>query len=521
MADGNGTEERLALKAKEKILVQLRFHMCEPDDGVFPFEVTQKGLSEHLGIRRSHVASALQDLVREGLVTVAKGHVEGADRRQNVYCITSKGLSSADPIRDRVLSVEVSFETADGSSTVKVQEIVSSGKVTLASILNQIERGGPVRDEITVVTKPEKKLISVFCPTCKKQIEVDNVFFDEDVGFDCPGCGRPYRIVPATKKTPSYEQLPVAKGREANAPLLAVLVGLIVMAASVSIVQVCLIGPVMAGVVAGIVTWAVLRGKGKRRMTATRTPLGAVSATLALSPLALIFWHLTVASIHPGETLFVLGPAFGVVAAVYLAVRRYAPEFEGDCLFVSGAVLILVAVATMFATEFGPMDVGMAPVAGIGGAVLVVLSTFKPLDKDALVLDGAMAIGMLMLLATAAVLVWEASGPVDAIAVGTFAVVGVLLIASRLAREFLGTKEFSAHVVSAATFSFGVCLFVYGIFLMMGESYLPAAALIAASMPLAYLGAVKVFDEGRKYRLLLVAAFVATWALALFAGLVE
>ena len=117
-----------------------------------------------------------------------------------------KGFETGSALRTRLLEVEVSFEDSEGARTVKVSEIVGSRKASLASVIIQLDRGRTVRDEIAVVTAPEKKLISVFCPTCKKQIEVDNVFIDEEVGFDCPGCGRPYRIVPAQRKEETPEK---------------------------------------------------------------------------------------------------------------------------------------------------------------------------------------------------------------------------------------------------------------------------------------------------------------------------
>jgi DNA-binding MarR family transcriptional regulator len=512
------SQEVPRLKAREKILIQLHEHACETDEGVFPFEITQKGLSEQLGLRRSHVASALQVLVDEGFVTVVKGHVIGADRRLNVYCITPKGLEAAVSARMRVLEAEVSFEEGDSTSIVKVSEIVISRKASLASVMSQLERGGPVRGEVAVVTKVDKRLISTFCPTCKKQIEVDNVFFDEEVGFDCPGCGRPYRIVPAhtpeqTSEVP--EKAPVDQGTAAMALLAAILT----MAVAFVALPVCLSVVVLVGVSAGLIVWLSLRGRPDKPAK-RRTPLRAVAFTLALSPVVMLLWHLTVAPFDAEPTAYVLFAVIALVVLPYGLMHRFASEFRGDYLLSSGCVLILVAAATMFVVDFGPIDVGMALALGITGAVLVVLSTFFPTDKDALVLDGAAAFGVFLFLLTGAVLTWTASDAFDVAGIAGIATLGVVLVGMRFAREIIGDRELSSHVIAASLLGGAVSLVIMGVLLIDGGSIVPGVLEIAAASPFAYLGSRNVFNEHWRPRLLLSALFASAGALAIAAGLI-
>lgn len=519
MTAGNGSQSSFRLKAKEKILVQLYLHRCEPDVGPFPFEVTQKGLSDHLGLRRSHVAVALQELVKDGLVEVVKGHVEGEDRRQNAYCITPKGVDDATSVRERLLEVQVSFEDSSGIRTVKISEIVTSRKASLASVISQMDRGGPVRDEIAVVTKPEKKQVSVFCPTCKKQIEVDNIFTEEEVGFDCPGCGRPYRIVPATRAEAAPEEPEISDARKMPAETVAIiLAALAVMTLSFFALPTCLSTIVLALAGIGIVIW-LLAKRRRRTGLRPRTRLSAVTYTVVLSPFLLFIWHFRVASIDPGHTLEVLAPILVSLSLAYLAVRLYLPEFRGDYLMSSGLVLILVAAATMVLEEFGEIDVGMAMIVGISGAVFVVLSTFHPMDKDAVVLDIAMAVGAFLLLMVGIVLFWESSETIDYIAAEALAILGMVLIAFRIARERTDVKDLSSHLVAAIPLTLALGLVVMGVFLLQGGAAVAGVIELATAVPFAYFGSKQVFNEHWPYRVPIVVFFIAVLILAVTAGL--
>ncbi|MGD9962391.1 MAG: hypothetical protein AB7S97_00600, partial [Thermoplasmata archaeon] len=481
MTEGDGWQGGLSLKAREKVLVQLYVHRCEPDDGVFPFEVTQKGLSEHLGLRRSHVAMALQELVKDGLVAVAKGHVEGEGRRQNAYCVTDKGFDVGSSLRARLLEVEVSFETSEGARTVKVSEIVGSRKASLASVIIQLDRGRTVRDEIAVVTAPEKKLISVFCPTCKKQIEVDNVFIDEEVGFDCPGCGRPYRIVPAQrreedpeKRMASPEQTREGSPARETPPSawpIAVVVTVVVTLSIVLFTSVfCLTGALIAGAAVGVVVWAVLR-TGRKTAPKPRTFASALTTTVVLAPVLLFIWHLMVASMDVMDTLRTVGACVAAITIGYVPVKHWLPAFRGDYLLSVGMVLILSAVASMAVLDFGGLTPGMAMAAGIVGSMVVIWSTFHPVDRDAAVLDMGMSVGAFLLILTALVLSQESSDVMDFSAAAGVATVGAVRVYLRAARERTGAKDLSSHLLAALPMAFAGGLRAVGAQRVRGGAY--------------------------------------------------
>lgn len=515
MAVGNGSDRELRLKAKEKVLLQLHLHRFSTDEHTYPFEVTQKGLSEHLGLRRSHVAMALQDLVKDELVRVVKAHVEGADRRQNAYCITSKGIDAASSVRERIFNIEVSFEDADGTRTVKISEIVRSQKANLTSVIAQLDKGGPVREEIAIVTKPEKKLISVFCPTCKKQIEVDNIFQDEEVGFDCPGCGRPYRIVPARRKEVAPEQVTRAKP---NAVVGAMIVAFALAVVFVITPSLLMTKAIIFAAFLGIAAWVLISVR-KPNIVKQRTRLSAVIYTVVLSPALLVLWHLTVATVDLSETLRTLAPIWVAIAAAYAGITYKFPDIRGDFLLSAGILLILLAAATMFLVELGGIDAGMAIVVGISGAVLVVLATFHQVDRDALVLDSGWSVGAFLLLLTAAVLVPESEETIDIVVSGAVALLGVVLVGLRVARESTGAKDLSSHLLATLPLTLAAALLMIGLLLLQIEAIIPAIVHIGATVFFAYFGIRLVFNKEWLYRVPIAAVFIAVEVLVISAGL--
>jgi hypothetical protein len=386
-----------------------------------------------------------------------------------------------------------------------------------------MDRGGTVRAEITVVTGPQKKRVSVFCPTCKKQIEVDNLMVEDEVGFDCPGCGRPYRIVPAAKAEASPQEAAPEK-RTMGLPNMVVGAGLAFLAAILYLMledMPCLMALALLAVAGAMVAWLVTGRRRRRREPARpRSRLGAVAHTLLLSPVLLLLWHFTVARIDPEEAFAALAPILGALILAYAAVHAYRPDFRGDYLLAAGLLLILIAAATMVLVSFGEVRVSMALVLAMGGAVMLVLSTYHRLDRDAAILDGAVAAGMFLLLLTVTELVWECSETIDYIATGSVAMLGATLVGFRAARERTGRKDYSSHLAAAVPVALAFALAVYGVFLLYGGAIMTGAVELAAAVPFAYFGGRQVFDENWPYRVPIVVFMVAVLILAFTATLV-
>lgn len=487
------------LKAKEKVLVQLGEYRTDPDDIPLPFEITQKGLSDHLGLRRSHIAMALQDLVKEGLVTVHKGHIEGGQRRQNAYLLTEAGVRRARETRDRLAERAVRYEGKDGVDTRSIGDIIESRKISLPSIIYQLDRGGTVRDEITIVAQASKRLIPVFCPTCQKQIEVENTFEDEEVGFDCPGCGRPYRIVPV---------LETQSRRRRTYPTWAILWVIASMVGCyvyfITFAEYLCMDVLVVGIVV-IISLVILLtsspGVKKKKPTPMAGPQTMVLFAAFLGAVLLVSWHLFVSEIDLREEIILFGPLVAGITFGYYGIASSASHLRGEFLLAVGLLLVMVAVTTMFTEHFGEFGVSTAPFLGISGGVLLGLTQFQSIEGNEMKLAAAFASGSYLLVLTPVVILGECESTGDFIAAGTLIAVGLFLTSLRMAQVRVTDHDLGEMLAAATPLAGAFGLVMMGIILIMANAVVAGVFELVAMLPFGYLGARRVFDENWMYKL--------------------
>lgn len=92
------------LTASERIVLHISEHWraTEPVD-----ELTQKGISSGVELRRSHVPRNLKKLIAEGQIVEAEGRIGGRGRRLRYYRITEAGMRRAKELRDGLLAENV------------------------------------------------------------------------------------------------------------------------------------------------------------------------------------------------------------------------------------------------------------------------------------------------------------------------------------------------------------------------------------------------------------------------------
>ena len=79
----------------EQVLLGLEKLVETHEEFVRPFEATQDGIREVIGISRGHVAVLLQRLEAKGLVIEALQHVKGHANQRKTYKLTYSGHSLA------------------------------------------------------------------------------------------------------------------------------------------------------------------------------------------------------------------------------------------------------------------------------------------------------------------------------------------------------------------------------------------------------------------------------------------
>lgn len=503
-------KQLLRLTVKEKVLLELRLHMCEEGLGEYPIELTQKGLSDCLGVRRSHIALSLQGLVEDKLVEVRKERIEGESRKQNLYTLTPTGVDKAKEVTLRVMSTKADFEMLEGVRRVSTEEFLRISKADMSSVVRQLERGSVVRDEITIITRPERKLITVYCPTCKRNLEVENTYANETVSFDCPGCGRPYKIAPAEKVEPLRESAigrawPVVVGMIA---LFGGVIGYLALGFS----NVCSSIVVLVTVTLALVAFITARTTSNREH-----PRRAATATVSLVTIilgyGLVFvWSVLIASINLAEILSWYLPLVAAVALGYLGLAKGAPDLANEYLLVLGAFFAVLSVS-LVSVEVGGLSLSSAPFIGVLGVALAVIASTHVMQRNTWTLDLLMAGGAFIILMSLGSLLWEVDSAIGWVAVGGLFVLGAVLVLLRpLQRR---TDRPIGHIfVSALPFAVGALFLMTGVLMIEGGAVTAGAIEIALMAPFIYYGLRKVFDGDWMYKLPVASLLVSVEALS-------
>ncbi len=89
------------MTVKERILVHLSRYMNIAYNSVnVPYELTQDGIGNIVGVSRAHISLELRDLISRGDVSNWKAHIQGCDTRRYAYILSKKGKETAQGVID-------------------------------------------------------------------------------------------------------------------------------------------------------------------------------------------------------------------------------------------------------------------------------------------------------------------------------------------------------------------------------------------------------------------------------------
>ena len=117
------------ITVEEAILVHLLGYRRYFGEGTVPIEMSQAGISQAIGIRRSHVSSSLDTAKEKGNVDERLAHVKGEARRRKCYSLTERGMVLA-------RETEECVEGAVVSATLQNGEVFEGGLGELAAFDN-------------------------------------------------------------------------------------------------------------------------------------------------------------------------------------------------------------------------------------------------------------------------------------------------------------------------------------------------------------------------------------------------
>lgn len=127
------TEPALALSTEDRILLYLTDFRNMEDRYVLPQALSQKAIAYAAGIQRKHLSRYLDEMVKAGLLTEAKTHIEGEKQRMFAYYLAPRGWERALAIKQRLATIRVPVKTKGGEvRPMTLEEIDKATSVHLS-----------------------------------------------------------------------------------------------------------------------------------------------------------------------------------------------------------------------------------------------------------------------------------------------------------------------------------------------------------------------------------------------------
>ena len=136
-------EPALALNTEDRILLYLTDFRNMEDRYVLPQALSQKAIAYAAGIQRKHLSRYLDDMVKAGLLTEAKTHIEGEKQRMLAYYLAPRGWEQAMAIKERLATLRVPVRLKSGETKpMSLQEIdkATSAHLTFSDIVREAMR---------------------------------------------------------------------------------------------------------------------------------------------------------------------------------------------------------------------------------------------------------------------------------------------------------------------------------------------------------------------------------------------
>jgi len=127
-------------------------------------EVTQLGISESLGIPRSHITRVMKPLVISGSVLEDKKHVRGRNRKLKVYSLTPTGIGKVQELLESVSVRELTVREQGRSRRARVGEILELPNTCSLELIDCAMEDGTFelgRDKI-MVSDRELKSVTLY-----------------------------------------------------------------------------------------------------------------------------------------------------------------------------------------------------------------------------------------------------------------------------------------------------------------------------------------------------------------------
>lgn len=144
------------LTVDERTLLHLSQFIFSRDEEA-PFESTQEGIAEGVGISTTHVPRSVSSLRKKNLVEELKLPVAATQRRRKVYLPTDEGYRRAQELKKRLLESEIVLRDAEGELSLVTLKELYGPNVPITQVLDLLKDAEPTPlVDLSEKTRPAK-----------------------------------------------------------------------------------------------------------------------------------------------------------------------------------------------------------------------------------------------------------------------------------------------------------------------------------------------------------------------------
>lgn len=529
--------DRVHVTVKEKILIHLLSYSKYKDEVEVPASVSQEGMAEAVGVRRSHIASALKDLKENELVEEKKARIIGEKRRKNAYFLTSSGQSEALSLKENIRQKTILFRDEDGSEKeVTISEVKDhiSEKLSILEVLNRLTEDGifdmKKREKEPEEEEVEKTIICPFCGQTNKNFELNTVLLPsgaQGLSVSCFFCGRDFLVaeisiadqeeakgyVPslipseeaeaAILKTPFQTANPFIVSLGLFFMLISFLLALVI---GLNYISSDLFILVLVGFILSLSLLYIGLMNVKHLDAITRRILIVVGAVF-VSFIALFLGLMMGAEYHSEQAWLmasVVLPAFGV----FVFGKPLAKTLRSELSLALGVFLILFGVFSIAFYELFSSSYWYSPFWVIAGALMVFTSyEIERLDKTFILRAACVGTGAFVAIFCFVVLIsqYVTLGLLKSIGTFLWLVLGVYLVTLRFVSRQSCDRSLYAMKISLMV-GIGVLFSLVGILLALNGRYMESAVEFFIGIPIIWYGISNAREFGASQTVLI--AFV-------------
>ncbi|UCE74438.1 MAG: hypothetical protein JSV56_01690 [Methanomassiliicoccales archaeon] len=531
--------DKIRVTVKEKILIHLQNYTKLREEYEVPVQTSQEGMAQAVGVRRSHIASALKDLKAQELVEEQKARIKGHERRKNAYFLTFQGEAEATRLKQGVMEKSIKLRSEDGTlKEVKISDLREhiEERLTILEVLNGLTEDGIL--DLKVEKEEEKPERTVVCPYCglmNANFDLNPVQLEGGVSgyfVSCMFCGYNFNCVesaPGEAEVPrvyqpflqppvwppeQYYPPPPTPTRRENPRTIGLalffLLGsfILLLGTSLGLLPETLCFVLPLGLIISVIL--IIAGlNGIRGLSPLSRRIMIVFGTVFISFIVYFMEYIIEVeydSEHVLMMFLVLLPAFGF----FIFGKPLAKDLRSELSLSLGVFLVLFGGLSLAFYSLFSTSPWLAPFWVIAGATMSLMSfEIERLDNTRIMRAVSVGVGAFVAIFCLVVLIsyYSDLGILKCVIFVLWLFVGASLVIMRFVDEETCEKMLSA-LRSAMLLGLGVLFILVGFLLAVNGRYMECAIELFIGVPIIWygLGNVKEFERSQLGQVIFIIA---------------